>query len=55
MLDKRRRGQVLAEYVLVVAMLCMAMLGMNRLFSKALSGYYNRITGVRSGIAGMGP
>ena len=50
-----KKGQVLAEYVLVVAMLCMVTMGMNRLFSKALAGYYKRISSVRAGVAGMGP
>ncbi|OIO76328.1 MAG: hypothetical protein AUJ85_00720 [Elusimicrobia bacterium CG1_02_37_114] len=43
-------GQALVEYILLVWMICFMTLGINKLFSKALSGYFYRIADVRTGI-----
>jgi len=45
----------MVEYILIVVMLLIATYGINKLFAKALKGYFNRIAQVRTGIAGMGP
>jgi len=44
-----KNGQALVEYILLIWMICFMTLGINKLFSKALSGYFNKIANVRTG------
>lgn len=49
---KKERGQTIVEYILIVAILCFIALGLNNLYSRALTGYFKKIAKIRTDYAG---
>lgn len=51
-MKKKERGQTIVEYVLLVAIFCFIALGLNSLYSKALTGYFKKIAKIRTDYSG---
>lgn len=52
---KKKRGQSVAEYVILLFFLGLVALNSYDLFSRALASFYNRMFSARTGTAGMLP
>ena len=52
---KNRKGQAMAEYVIIDAILIAISLGVLELFKKSLAGMFNRTAESRCGAAGVFP
>lgn len=50
-----RKGQAAVEYILLVALLALVAVGVNRMFARALRGYYNSVSHYRTGVIGQMP
>jgi len=49
---KKEKGQALTEYILLILILSFVALGLNRVYSKALTKYFEKIAKMRTDYAG---